>query len=176
MVLMANERATAVAISSPPPQGSIEGGASEARAFVDLALVLDTAGQPRGGFARVNWAIGYQDGFSGALTVGTIALRPDNSSVFECCSSLLIPVELGLPFDFDMRASNAQSAGGIINEADGTTTGTLTLEFFEADGTTPVSVSEVAAPDPAGLGLLGVSGIVFCAWRRKKAARLEDGT
>lgn len=89
--------------------------------------------------------------------IGTMQVDP-NQAV-----TLTVPFTLGQQFDFTLISDTASFTG--YGTSSGDTRLALTLAFFEADGVTPVTLTDVTAvPEPASLALLGI-GILLLTSR-----------
>jgi PEP-CTERM motif len=160
-VLSAAEHASASAVSP-----------SLAFAVADLSVVLNTVGPQRSGFIDLVWFASADRGYSGSAD-SSVVIGPSNYSVDPathigaCCGGILLPFELGQPFTVEMRSSEFQAPIPMDGSSGGNTFATLTLQFFEADRTTPVGLSEVAAPEPATYALLLLGGLIAVGARRR---------
>ena len=153
-------------VQSPPDSpNSVIGGSSEALAMSGLSLDLMTFGDPRPGLLRITWPINggrpYDGGYNAHLKVGPWFSQDVSMETLNFCCSILFPVELGQAFSFETSVSEHAYAvfedglSGASNRA------SVMLQFFEADGTTPVRVDEASmpttVPEPSCWPLLGIA-------------------
>ena len=72
-----------------------------------------------------------------------------------------IPVVLGGLFSF-VSAIHIQPFDG---EGDASIAGEI--QFFEADGTTPVPITDATVPEPGSFLLLGLGGVAMLVWKTR---------
>jgi hypothetical protein len=150
----ASEGVDAFAWQSPsPPDRCCSGGPAEASAFSDILLDLTTSGAQRPGFMKVNWegSVGrpYDGPAHAILSVGPWILQDGANPPFGNCCSILIPIELGLPFAFEMSATVDAMAFGFDGLSGGNASDKLAMQFLETDGITPVAIYEASSvPEP----------------------------
>jgi hypothetical protein len=163
-----NAQATDGALSSYSERnGQLAGNLGSAHSTISIDANIQTAGPVRAGYVLVQipypiW--GYDDpgGF-----VGVLNWSLGNSISGNCFDSsppcfpffpALLPFTLGTAVQF----TESETVGGDPYPDNGdsgtdSTNVSLQLSFFEADGITPVAVSElVTAPEPGSYGLLAV--------------------
>jgi hypothetical protein len=83
----------------------------------------------------------------------------------------LQPIELGETYQFTADANSLAYSGGLASgqgEGEGAAKVTYTVEFFEADGITPVGVSEAPEPRTWALVAIGV------AWLLRRGITARD--
>jgi len=91
--------------------------------------------------------------------IGTMRMDPNEAVI------LTIPFALGQEFDFTLTSYTNSTIG--YGTSSGDTRLAVTFAFFEADGLTPVTISDVtAAPEPASLALLGIGVLLLTALAR----------
>ncbi len=151
------------------PPLSLFGPGTMAVTAIDYQNALTTAGPLRAGYLQ--WQ-GFgsvdQQETSIKITTGIIQLAPyfllaELTCSFTCTPGPgyfkaypRIPFLLGAPFTLEaMGSNNAMSSSDLA--AGGLLTTNYQFRFFEADGFTPVAVSEV--PEPSSLALLSGTGI-----------------
>ena len=156
---------TANASADAAPSVDLTTG-KEAASFADsnasITLQLDTAGAVRQGYVLVDWnatensCCGVGGGtvsFSLGSGVGGNCSAPPTT---VCSYSLLEPITLGSDFVFT-EAEQFQAT--TLDEHDGgSLQASLTLQFLELDGKTPVAVFQTPEPTPLALAALGL----FC--------------
>lgn len=140
-----------------------------------------TSGPVRQGFLQINLS-GYSgDPYSGYMNATILLSMPDGSpsANIDCYDGLchgnshefysggLIPYVLGTSFSLDGTGNALASAGFNDGSSAGDTNLSYNFRFFEADGVTPVSVSEI--PEPASVSLVLVS-LAALLWRRRLSA------
>ena len=136
---------------------------TQALAQVALSGLFTTTGPVRSGFVQLQ-----TDGYG-----GNGPGDGSGSGVIEIGSSVELP-NITIPnhlFDFTlgeafsihyMGQANAYSDPAVEGPGYGDTATTIHFRFLEADGLTPVAVSEVTtAPEPSTLALLGLSLLSF---------------
>lgn len=143
----------------------------DASASAAISASLDTAGPLRAGYVSITCPLlgctvtdGGAAGGSFAFSVGSVA--GGSCGITNCASVPLQPFELGEAVQFSATAIAAATSGGLAigsGEGDGTAQDTYSLEFFEANGVTPVGVSET--PEPSSLALAAV-GLLWLLKRR----------
>jgi hypothetical protein len=171
-------RAAYLFVNQPPPLN----GNSSARLTIDFSETFLTPGPERPGFIEVKpsgGAHGFEartegwftlpDATNGqSLKAGCIAQSAEaqcvNTGYFE--HYRLFPVLLGTPLPITFRglataASSAQNTGGSA-----TFNYEYTFRFFEADGVTPVAVTESAEPATLGLVLGPLLIIAYSYYKR----------
>lgn len=137
---------------------SAAGGLASVQVDTTLAAVLQTEGPVRPGFVTGPFLIqnhGAQPSvfFPGYANRTEFGWGP---------SAPPIPITLGSLFSFT-SAIRIQPFDG---EGDASIAGMI--QFFEADGVTPVRVSDVtAAPEPASFVLLGLGTAAMLAWKTR---------
>jgi hypothetical protein len=150
---------------------------------VSITDTIDTAGPARAGFVEVtgtaNGVNGGAGGGGGDFSLGSPVGGGGTSvqcgglgTAFSCYTGREIPIELGEPFYFSLEASADGPGCALCDDGDGAINLYFTFAFYEANGTTPVSVFEAAppaTPEPAtsflmALGLLALfARRVFCS-------------
>jgi PEP-CTERM motif-containing protein len=167
---------TVSAAANAVPPGLFQGSTS-ATADASLSVGLYTAGPVRAGFLEVLTG-GNFAGVTGGDGIGTTqwALSPFGvaagcTGAFCFSDPLLQPFLLGTAFQFNENMDFTELGNELSGPASGFGTTQLTFLFFEADGVTPVQVSE--APEPAAYGLLGIGmlGVVFAGRRYDEKSR-----
>ena len=156
-----------VAQSFPLPGHTI-GGYSFASATSDLSLALTTNGSQRPGLLRVTWEDDGSQPYDGLgaleLTIGPWSSRFVQSFGNSFVSQPLT-AELGQPFTFDLNARMMATAAGFDARSGGFAKASVTLQFYEADGTTLATIVEsnppAMVPEPKLLGLLVIVFICF---------------
>ena len=152
-----------------------------AQSLISFNDTLITAGDPRSGFIQVNvtgsslYSAGMETG-GGVLSLPSAAdgtLLSDSCSLYNCPYPPFFiyntfPFKLGVAFPITYSASLLSDSASAV---DGPSSADIQLNygfrFFEADGVTPVAVSET--PEPSGFALLSVSGLgLFYALRRHR--------
>ncbi|HEY1946722.1 MAG TPA: PEP-CTERM sorting domain-containing protein [Bryobacteraceae bacterium] len=170
---VASEEVSATAINSVVFDQYFHTGESLSTANTDLFLVLDTVGDNRQGFLKVNGNIsgdkGYSGNAGGTLQVGTsfeIVKTPANSGF---CCSILFPFELGQPFLFDLSVFEYQESVGLDDGlTGGNSIANVTIQFLESDQITPVQIFETNVPEPASIALIGVGAALLLRFGRRK--------
>jgi hypothetical protein len=130
-----------------------------------ISVDIDTVGAVRSGFVLISWdAVATKGGGDGgadanysfpASNFGAGNCPPPGPG--SCNYSFLEPFTLGTAFDFTEMMSVGAETSSVGDTA--TISASLSLKFFEADGTTPVDIEEVATPtpEPQSLTLLTLS-------------------
>lgn len=140
-----------------------------ASATVAVTANLETTGPARQGYLEVSGGSqtgsGGDGGGSANYSIGqTLNFScPVNSSCNAPQTLGLIPIELGTSFGFTATQSANGETDPVDFLGDGKAITSETFTFFEADGVTPVAVSEVTSvPEPGTLTLLwlGLTAIV----------------
>ena len=85
---------------------------------------------------------------------------------------ILVPFTLGVPFNLGLQA---QAAGSFRFSGSANSMGTsnLSLQLFEANGTTPVNIQLVPEPSQFGPMAAVMAGALFVGWRRQVKAIVE---
>lgn len=146
----------------------------DVNAFTSDTETYYTGGPPRTGMAEILFA-GF--GFDSGPTDATISelghtldlsCTPDNRH--GCSNSLVIPFapvsypfELGVPFQVSMSDQVGALILGIFS-AKADSRANLTINLFEADGTTPVAI--LPTPEPTSIVLVGLGIAVAVLYRR----------
>ena len=152
-------------LQSPPANpNSVIGGSSEAFAMSGLSLDLVTSGDSRPGLLRITWLVNggrpYDGSYDAHLTVGTRSLDLPYGNY---CCSILFPVELGQAFSFETSVSQHAYAVFQDGVSGGINKASAMLQFYEVDGSTPVSIDEAAiattVPEPSFCFVLGIACI-----------------
>lgn len=139
-----------------------------------ISVGIDTVGAVRPGFVLITWNASATKG--GGDGGGDVSFRFGSTPIDRGCSgeattvlciySFLEPFTLGTPFDFtETLGVQAQSYETSDQSA---ASASLSLQFFEADGTTPVDIEEVAipTPEPGSFALLIGGFLSLLCWRR----------
>jgi hypothetical protein len=163
------------------PWNSITGASisTSASAVIDNVFILSTAGPTRPGFlsfgesvaeswgedAGINW------GGSGSYSIDWFSetcLPTEYSCVFP--SVFPFPVTLGDDLTFSLTQGNFSSSFGSWGLGEGQISTGLSLEFFEADGTTAVPITSAVAttPEPSTFALIGAVLLGSSVLRRRK--------
>src|SRR4051812_2034017 len=164
------------------------GPAAQSSIAVSYASTLSTSGPVRSGYLQIE---GYGNGANfydgGATMTSGIQLGSGSSYQTEitCYSNSsycapgtgyynahsLIPVTLGTAFMLEANGATNNRASGFDGFSGGSLTTVYKFRFLEADGLTPVSVSQ--APEPLTIGLVGLAFGVFGIFRRKARNRRQ---
>jgi len=148
----------------------------DASASASIAELLETAGPLRAGYVAITCPYlqctvtdGGAASGSFAFSIGSIS--GGNCGATNCTNPPLESIELGETLQFTATALAGATSGGLAvgsGEGDGVANATYTVEFFEANGVTPVAVSET--PEPGSLALMG-GGLMWLTgaqwWRRR---------
>jgi hypothetical protein len=134
-------------------------------ADASITAFLETLGPLRAGYISVTCPYlqcSVSDGgaASGSFTFSVGSVSGGNCGATSCLSPPLEPIELGQSFEFNATALAGAYSGGLAagsGEGDGAAQATYTVEFFEANGVTPVAVSET--PEPGSLALLAAGSL-----------------
>ena len=116
-------------------------GTATAQSSADIGILFDTSGPLRDGLLELNftqnaWQMPSNGYLSELLTIGSYTVDPNGNSLI----SIWIPIQLGSQFGFDYLATVAaigSSGGGL---ASGAIESQISLQAFEADGTTGVQL------------------------------------
>lgn len=113
---------------------------------------LTTSGSVRSGYLDYSVSLlgspPYSGNITGSVVVGNY-VGFSSAGYPGAASSAVVPVTLGIPFALTLNESLEALAAPIDGVVGGTMRASLTYSFVEADGTTPVAVSEYFAPvDP----------------------------
>jgi hypothetical protein len=141
----------------------------DASATASIAALLETAGPSRAGYVSITCPYlqcavtdGGAAGGSFAFSIGSIA--GGNCGPTNCANPPLESIELGEALQFTATAIASATSGGLAagsGEGDGVAIASYTVEFFEANGVTPVAVSET--PEPCSAALMG-GGLMWLGW------------
>jgi len=96
---------------------------------------------------------------SGSFSYSVESVSGENCGSTNCLMPPLQPIELGEAFEFSASASASAQSGGFAADfgvGDGAANATYSVEFFEANGVTPVGVSETPEPASAALAIVGL--------------------
>lgn len=174
---------SAYARQGPRPQNEPFGPAAGNFITINFSDTLVTAGASRSGYLQIQ---GYGSGASfydggASMTSGLLLNGAAATTEISCYSNssyctpgtgyyntyTLIPVTLGTAITIEANGHTNNSASAFDGSSGGSLSTTYQFRFLEADGVTPVSVSE--APEPATLGLLSLScGAILVARKRRK--------
>jgi len=160
---------------------------TNASATASITDWLDTGGPLRAGIVEITQELLNGDNSGGENSDGVnVSL---DSVRGECTDSMCLEpvsaiqaVELGEPFELSGLANATGSActGMCAGAADSSVSSSFTMEFFEADGVTPVNVFETIAPEvpvvtaePGSWALLvvGLAGILGWGLLRRLVCR-----
>jgi hypothetical protein len=148
----------------------------ESQANSSISVGIATVGAVRPGFVLVTFdALADKgDGEGGASE--TYSFDPEVNAgvgvcaggIFSVCDySFLEPFTLGTPFNLTETMGVEARSTSYSDQA--TTSAKFSLQFFEADGTTPVNIEEVpiVTPEPRSFALLfvGLMGLLGWAYR-----------
>jgi len=164
--------------SLPANPNSVIGGSSEAMAMSGLSLDLVTAGNPRPGLLKITWPINggrpYDGGYNAYLKVGSWFSQDVFDEGLNFCCSILFPVELGQAFSFETSVSEHAYAVFQDGLSGASNSVSATIQFYEADGSTPVRIDEAAiptsVPEPTCwpvLGIVCIGALVNSCHRRR---------
>jgi hypothetical protein len=135
-----------------------------------LSLDLVTPGDPRPGLLKITWPINggrpYDGSYNADLTVGQWFSEDVSFEGLNFCCSILFPVELGQTFSFETSVSEHAYAVFEDGLSGASNSASVTLQFYEADGSTPVLINEAAvpiAPEPNLSPILGIGCIGLIA-------------
>jgi len=148
-----------VAWGNPYPSGSSSGKAS-----VTEEYGVETSGPVRPGFLVltpfVSTTPDLDEGHTAASVAVGSALIQSNQGSIANCSPCEYAVTLGTIYDFTLFASVDSEASSIAQIPDdlGSASATLGFQFYEANGTTPVSAEVI--PEPGTAPLLGCALLV----------------
>ncbi|MFL6448720.1 MAG: PEP-CTERM sorting domain-containing protein [Bryobacteraceae bacterium] len=136
---------------------------SDATAQIELKDTFTTAGPVRQGLVAGYFSTDFSHYAGGG---GTSILSPALSRYTSSGSGsdASIPFTLGQPFTLDILSS-AYSRSDDDTLSYYSTEGTFSYKFFEADGVTPVALSE--APEPSTYALAGFSLVGVALFRRR---------
>ncbi len=175
-----NSTLSASANATPP---GLFVGSTSATANASLSVELYTAGPLRTGVLEIVKG-GNFAGVTGGNGIGSTQYSLSPTGLAAGCAGaicfndpLLQPITLGTTFQFNEDMNFTENGSDLSGPASGFGSTQLTFLFFEADGVTPVQVSE--APEPAAYGLvaIGIAGVLFGSRRAKihsaAASRIE---
>jgi hypothetical protein len=162
------------AFPSPAPPNSVEQGPASAFASIEDTLDFTTPGVARAGFIKLDAYISENRGSSGETT-GTLGFNSSDVTTVNqdnsCCGHLMA-FELGTPFVLDLGATLEVVGGADMGASEGDVDTVVNFQIFEADGVTPVPISEaIATPEPGELTGLGLAALFALYLRRL----LKDG-
>jgi hypothetical protein len=176
---------SAYAQQAPRQANSLFGAAAQSSVAVSYSSTLTTSGSVRSGYLQIQ---GYGNGSNfydgGATMTSGIVLASGSFYPTEItCSSnssyctpgtgyynvfSLIPVTLGTTFSIEANGGTTNWAAGFDGMSGGSLNTVFNFRFLEADGRTPVNVSQV--PEPMTLGLVG-SALCSVAFLKKKRSQ-----
>lgn len=133
----------------------------------ELSVGLATPGPARPGFMRIDWTWNpfppYDGSTAANLIVGPWFSSSNLMLIGGYCCSILFPAELSQSFSFDTSASIVAYALVFDGSSGGFNNASATIQFYEADGSTPVRIDEAAiltsVPEPTCWPLLGIACI-----------------
>jgi hypothetical protein len=147
-----------VAWSNIPP--TYVNGLSSGKASVTEQYQVETSGPVRPGFLVLTPFVSTTPDLdlgttAASVAVGNSILIQSNLGSTANCSPCEYAVTLGTIYDFTLSASVDSEAGVLeqIPDDSGSASATLGFQFYEANGTTPVSAEVI--PEPGTLSLLG---------------------
>jgi hypothetical protein len=125
---------------------------------------------------------GSGESFNGGAASGGASLKLGSMGCgvsidyVECTpgTDIEVPIELGVPLQLSATAQS--DAPFMLENGDGTGHIDVTATFYEADGTTPVSVFEAdpaATPEPA-TPVLTALGLLALGWKRKRSKLRQE--
>ena len=167
---------------------------SSAIAAADITATLQTGGPVRSGYLGLSFpefgslpTLGTSDGWTSTamFSIGSFQLDCANASAVEYCAAtdfysldsgatVLLPITLGRVLPLDFNVSNEGYSDMISGFADGGFAGSIEVRAFEADGVTPVALSEVPEPSSCRLVAFAVVAAVSlgCRYRRRSNPNL----
>jgi hypothetical protein len=166
------------AVTEVNVSSSIPNNASTASAnisFSDQFYVVD--GPVRQGFVEISTHsfanLGATSAWSFSFNGFTIITGSCNPTVCSNLTNYWIPVTLGAGnFQFAASSQSALSAGYNAININSSGDSDVSLSFFEADGATPVAISEI--PEPSCWAIFGLGlGIVGVATRARRWKLLQ---
>jgi hypothetical protein len=147
--------------------------AGDASATASITAFLETAGPLRAGYVSITCPYlacavtdGGAAGGSFAFSIGSIA--GGSCGPTNCANPPLESIELGETLQFTAAAIASATSGGLATgsgEGDGVANASYTVEFFEANGVTPVALSET--PEPGSAAVMG-GGLVWLGWLARR--------
>ena len=165
---------------------SFFGAAAQTSIAVSYSSTLSTGGPVRSGYLQIE-GYGYGANFNdgGASMTSGILLGSGNlyqteitcySNSSYCTPGIgyytynsLIPVTLGTSFIIEANGSTSNAAAGFDGLSGGSLNTVYNFRFLEADGVTPVAVSQV--PEPVTVGLVGLAFSSFAILRKARFRR-----
>ena len=155
-------------------------GSSSGKASVTEQYQVETTGPVRPGFLvltpLVSTTPDLDSGTTAAeIAVGNSILIQSNQGSTAHCSPCEFAVSLGTIYDFTLEASVDSEANFLIPDDSGSASAGLSFQFFEANGTTPVTAEVI--PEPATISLVGCAllvALVLRLRRKENAWRVAD--
>jgi hypothetical protein len=169
---------TAQASADASPSVDLVSGneaASYAASSATITLDLDTAGSARPGVVLIDWNASTNGccgmgGGSVSYNLGSgIGGNCGAPPATVCSYSVFEPITLGS--DFAFTETEQFTATTLDEHEGGSLQANLSLQFFEANGETPVDVFETPEPGPLGLAAVGLLFLLGGRLRRRGAGR-----
>ena len=174
---------------------SYESGATSSSLTIQVSMTLETSGPIRPGYFGViadgggigDAGLAYGGGFAqigpvsiscpvGDLSYGLCTAYGGTPWVYAAQSGAIFPITLGAGGD-ELTFVFSASMYSVASQIDGDNSADLLADFgfqaFEADGVTPVALSEVITPEPGSLvpvSILCLAAIVSASKRRRSVA------
>jgi hypothetical protein len=175
---------SAYAQQAPRSANSLFGPAADSSIAVSYTNTLTTSGSVRSGYLQIQ-GYGYGSNFYDGAATMTTGIVVGSGSPYQTevtCSAnsgyctpgtgyynyySLIPVTLGTAFTIEANGGTTDWASGFDGLSGGSLNTVFNFRFLEADGRTPVAVSE--APEPMTVGMVGLALSSVAIFRKRRS-------